>query len=383
MVRRTGRLLALVAFVAAVPSFGAGEPPADQKAKAVEAAAAKFGVTAKTPGVVVATRVKDDTRVFTRGLADLKGAVPITSDTVFELASLSKPFTAVAVLLLHDRGKLDVADAVRKYIPELPEGDPAQPVLISHLLHHTGGLADYLQFGGVQPGKGRCVTNEDLVPEFARQRHKFPARFSPGERFEYSNSGYMLLATVVARASGRPFDEFVRDNVFAPLKMDRSFVYERPDSPGKHAARPPGTPAVGYRRNVQKGKAQWAEAWGCPPRREESVLAVGDGNLWSSAGDMLKWDRAVRERALLKSETWARALSPSKTRDGRTNAYGFGWVLGLTEGRLVGFGHTGDWGGFRTLHWVHDDPDHSAVVLSNHGGFDPELFLVRLSGARR
>src|SRR5262245_22709831 len=184
--------LVLPALVLAVLP-GADPPPA----AAVDALVKRAGFTADGPGFALLV-LHDGRPVLEKchGLANLKTKTPITPKTTFELASLTKPFTATAVLLLAQRGQLALDDDVRKSIPELPPS-PGRPVRLRDLLHHTSGLPEYLAFGGVKGTDPKYRSNADYLKEF----EKHPAKRPPGEQFEYRNSNYMLLATVVSRVA--------------------------------------------------------------------------------------------------------------------------------------------------------------------------------------
>ena len=342
--------------------------------------ATKAGIDKHTPGVAVVSHTPMGIHwVETFGLADLKDGHPIGTGTVFEIASCSKPFTATAILILYDMGKLDIRDPVRKYIPELPPGNKDNPVRIAHLLHHTGGLPNYMAFENVKPKIKGTLVNEDFIPEFARQKDKFPPLFAPGDRNEYSNTGYIILATIIQRVSGQTYGEFMRDHIFALLKMTTTFVYENQQAPFKLPIQASKSVAVAYEKQAKKKTPEWTETWGCPPRRHEELLGVGDGGIWTCLEDMQKWDHAIRERALLKPLTWAKALTPSKTKDGKTNNYGFGWMLDFDGDKLVGFGHNGGWGGFSSWYWLDLAKDRTTILLSNKSGFKPEEFRDQMN----
>jgi CubicO group peptidase (beta-lactamase class C family) len=321
------------------------------------------GIRATDPGIaVLVTRPEGPLLMQGYGRADLKRRVPITPCTRFELASVSKIFTATAVLLLHDRGLISIDDDVRKYIPELPRYGK-KPVRIRDMLRHASGLPHYFRLEDVPRRNKTYLVNADYLNEFARQRPKFPLRFPTGQKFEYSNSNFMLLAIVIERASKKPLGQFLRDVIFAPLGMDNTFVYSSPDSVPANSA-PPCSNAVGY----QRGKRTWVATWGTAPDRSEEHLEVGDGGIWSNLEDMAKWDAAVRANTLLKAATMRLMLTPSKTADGKTNPYGLGWWLYADRvGRLYGLGHDGYWQGFTTSYYYYLIEDHSVVLLSNRG----------------
>jgi len=324
----------------------------------------KFDVSDSTPGVAVGV-YQPGKISYTGGFgrASLTKAGRITAATRFELASLSKPFTALAVLALSDKGKLSTAAPARRYLPELPDYTPGQPITVLHLLRHTSGLPDYMDLTDVGQKNKKYWVNEDYVPEFARQRKKFPHRFKPGEKFEYNNSNYMLLATIAARVAKKPFASVLREHVFARAKMTSAFVYDSQDE----VRRPPPV-AVGY--TPEKGKKPWRESWGAPPDRTETELAVGDGSVFASVDDLLLWDRALRAGSLLKAATMREALRPSTTKDGKTNDYGLGWRLVTgAGGKARAYWHKGVWRGFNALYYRDLAKDRSCVVLSNRGDF--------------
>jgi CubicO group peptidase (beta-lactamase class C family) len=328
-----------------------------------------LAVLVRRPGRVILRRCA--------GLARLRDRAPITPRTTFELASVSKTFTATAVLMLHDRGKLSIHDDVRRYLPELPVYAKGRPIALANLLHHTSGLPDYMDMDDPPTGPKGYRTNEDYVHEFARQRARYPLAFPTGQKYEYNNTNFMLLGLVVARAAKRTFGTFLRDEAFGPAGMAHSFVYESPAA----APRPPAAgcgPAIGYEWRPKKGT--WAETWGAPPVRAETELTVGDGAVWTNLEDMAHWDDAIREHKLVKPATMQMALTPSRTRDGRTNTYGLGWGLYPNDsGGLTGYGHDGAWGGFKTSYYRHLESSRTTVVLSNRGNFDPDKFWYALN----
>jgi len=372
-------LTAALACNCAVPSIGLAELPADEKlVAAIDKVIEKQGFHADEPGVAVLIR-QPGRFLFQKGygLANLKSHKPITPQTVFELASVSKTFTATAVLILHDQGKLSIEDDVRKHIPELPEYHKTHPIRVRDLLQHTSGLPDYMGFEDVPARHKSYHVNDDYVRVFAPQKGKFPLDFPTGEEYEYNNTNFMLLAVVVERAGKRPFARFLHDEIFTPLGMKHSFVFDRPDVAAEAAA--DRVHAVGY--EWRKKKQEWAPSWGLPPDRHEEMLTVGDGSVWTNLEDMARWDEAVRAQKLLKPATWKLALTPSKTRDGQTNGYGLGWGLYFNKGEEVyGYGHDGSWGGFETCYYRYLSADRTTVILSNRGTCDTDKVWTALDG---
>ena len=294
-----------------------------------------------------------------------KEKTPIRFETTFELASLSKPFTSLAVCILKDRGKLSLDDEVRKYVPELPEFDKKNPIRIVNLLQHTSGLPDYTEFDEPKGRHPNYVDNEDYAKLIADKPKLVALHFQPGAKYEYSNTNFMLLALIVERMTKKSLGTFMHDEVFVPLGMKHSWIYERPDPAPKHPTLG-YVNAVGYRKDRQDG---WTPNWGAPPFRTETLLATGDGCVWTSLEDMVQFNAGMHARKLLKPETWKRALAPSHTKNGKTNDYGFGWGLGLEAGgKIAWFGHNGSWRGFRTQYRHYPEGNRAIIVLSNGGG---------------
>jgi CubicO group peptidase (beta-lactamase class C family) len=359
-------LLAMI-LAALAPALNPAAEPRPQLTEKIDAIVHDAGVTAATPGVAVMV-IDRGQAVFTKGygLARLADRTPITPRTTFELASMTKMFTAAAIMILHDRNRLSLDDDIRKFLPELPVYFKDQPATITHLLQHTSGLPDYLAFPSPRGKHPGFVTSADYVAEFARLREKFPPRFKPGQRFEYQNSNFMLLAVVIERITRKSYGEFLRSEVLRPLGMKESWVYESPASAPRVE---PGAAvnALAYR----KGKKDWEAGWGSPPFRAESLLAVGDGGLWTSLEDLGRWDEALRKGSFIKPATLQLAFAPSHTRDGNTNDYGFGFGLTLQDDKVVAIGHNGAWV-FQTLYHRDLIRDRSIVLLSNRDGFPVE-----------
>jgi CubicO group peptidase (beta-lactamase class C family) len=335
----------------------------------VDSLVAYAGVKPDGPGGAVA--VVEGGKVLLQkgyGLAYLHDRTPNTAQTSFELASVSKQFTAAAIMILHDRGKLSLDDDVRKHLPELPVYDRQHPIRLHHLLHHTSGLPQYgdLEVPKVPRRKPHFICNEDFAREFARQRGTFPQQFTPGDRDDYNNGGYMLLALVAQRVSGKPFGTFLRQAIFDPLGMKHSWVYDRPKAHPKN-------PSFGYCKGE---KTLYQEYYGCPPRKNEDWLCVGGSGVWSSALDMAKWDLAWRNGKLFKRATRERALAPWKTNAGEAVNYGYGWNLIFDDkGKLALIAHNGGGPSFCSTNYVNFAEDRCVVVLSNWHEF--ELGWVR------
>ena len=359
-----------------------GPPPAlaapTPLIRAIDRLVAAEGVTDDSPGVAIYI-IQPGRWIFIKGYgrANLKTGDTITSKTIFETGSLTKPMIATAVLLLQDQGKLSIDDDVRTFVPELPQYDAARPIRLRDLLNHTSGLPDYKQFKRVTARHKDFWVNEDYADVFAENLASFPLTFPTGEQFEHSNSNYMLLGLVVARVSGKPFAKFMRDDVFSLVGMVDTFVYENPRTVRAVGDRQPA--AIGYR---QASDEPWKPTWGLPPNRNEEQLAVGESGVWTNLEDMARWDMAWRFAKFLKPETAAGMVFPSKTNDGNMNNYGLGFAIYPNNmGGLLGFGHSGDWGGFRTDYYRYFAADRTSVILSNREDFDTDSFWYKLNDA--
>jgi CubicO group peptidase (beta-lactamase class C family) len=277
------------------------------------------------------------------GLADVGAGVPVTLATVFDLASVSKQFTGLAVLLLARRGLLAPGDDVRRYLPEL-SGLPlaGRPLVLGDLLHHTSGLPDYVAY--VPPEEYPPFTNARLLGWVAGQEFVF----APGsrgvfldDREAYSNTNYALLATVVERVSGRAFPDFLRAEVFGPLGMADSVC----DPWGVGRARRYG-PA------------------GEPVGRPRDIPTYGDGNVYGSAEDFLRWDAGLACPTLVERDWLERAFTPGALDDGTETDYAWGWFVGWYGGRRAVW-HGGGWDGTSTYYARWPEEGLGVAVLSN------------------
>jgi len=284
------------------------------------------------------------------GYSDLiKRKNPLETDSRFELASVSKMFTAMAVMILSEKGKLSYDDDIRKYIPEWPyEG-----VTIRHLLNHRSGIPRYESLADEKwPDKERAVTNETMIDLFVRYR---PAvYFKPDNGFHYCNTNYALLATIVERVSNLEFTAFMRDYIFHPLGMRNSFILHVPDDtllttyiedagvPG-HDVR--GRGLIRVRNNFLNG-------------------VKGDKIMYSTVEDLYQFDKALKYEWLVKNETLSEAFSPgSPSHRRRKDNYGFGWrIRGEADSTVY---HYGWWKGFRTFFLRDMSNEKTLIVLTN------------------
>jgi CubicO group peptidase (beta-lactamase class C family)/microsomal dipeptidase-like Zn-dependent dipeptidase len=285
------------------------------------------------------------------GLADLELRTPAASDTNYRLASVTKQFTAAAILLLAEAGKLQLDDPVRQWLPTLP--DAAQRVTIRHLLTHTGGLIDYEDF---VVDDAPQVHDADVLAILEKQNRTY---FPPGSNYRYSNSGYALLSLIVEQASGQRFAAFLHDRIFQPLGMHATIAFENGVS--TVAARAYGYSASG---------GTWTRT-----DQSSTSAVLGDGGIYSSTRDLARWDAALYDDRLLRRQSRELAFTPATHTDNPSIDYGFGWrITGET------LWHSGETRGFRNVIVRYPERKLTVIVLTNRN--DPEPYPLALAIAR-
>lgn len=281
------------------------------------------------------------------GNANLETRKPITPQTMFRLASVSKQFATMAIMLLEEDGRLAYDDPVADYVPAL-SGFPG--VTIRHLMQHTGGLPDY--YDDIDTSQG-MPTNDDAAAQLARMTDR--VLFVPGERYEYSNAGYDMLAPVVEAVSGMPFARFMRERIFTPAGMPTAVVHDHtlPAIPHRATGYDIDDDGDGFRLD------------------EDSPLngIIGSGGIYASLRDMYRWDQVLYRSELVDPQTLALAYTSGTNAAGEAIDYGFGWRIGRYDGHLMVW-HGGSWIGFRSHILRIPDLGFSVVTLSNRGDFD-------------
>lgn len=289
------------------------------------------------------------------GYADPLKKEPVKPGTIFQLASVSKQFTAAAILLLKGEGRLDFEDPLVKYIPELPYPS----ITLNHLLHHLSGMPNYMYLVDKYWKPDHSPDNEDVVNLLAK--YKLPLFFQPGSRYDYSNTGYVMLATVVERITGLSLNDFLQRRVFQPLGMKNTFVYSSADTTMKK------TQIDGFRA-YRSGYVRIRETHNDGP--------VGDKGVCSTAEDMLKWDIALSKESLINSELLQLAFTPATTSHGKEIPYGCGFRIRDCNGSKVIY-HNGIWEGSRIN--FHRFIDHgSTIIVLNNTSISSNHELVRL-----
>ncbi len=289
------------------------------------------------------------------GLADVKGKRPLTQDTVFRIGSVTKQFVSAAILLSGEEGKLKTSDALEKFFPGFPRGEK---ITLHHLLTHTSGIHSYTGLPGFLCQVTKPTTPAEVIASF----RDVPPDFAPGASHRYCNSGYFLLGEVVRQVQGRPYDDFLRERVFTKEGMTRTGAHR----PGLNLP----DEASGWSRG-DDGKG-WKPAldW-------HMSQAGGAGELYSTAGDLFRWNEALFHGRVLKPETLKEAHTPLKARadapkDGKGASYAYGWVVDQVRG-LPTVWHNGGLDGFTSELRRFPDQNFTIVVLSNSddpiGGF--------------
>jgi len=337
--RRAAAGALVAALVLAAPARAADEALEPRIDARIDAFVRAEMARDRIPGVAVAVVERGHlTLARGYGLANVEHGVPVKPETIFESGSIGKQFTAAAVMLLVEDGKLALADPIAKFFP----GAPAswQQITVRHLLDHTSGMGDWPQDLDLR----RDFSEEDLL----RMVQASPLAFAPGERWSYSNLGYVTLGLLVNKVAGKPYGDVLRERVFAPLGMTTARVISE-------AAIVPDR-AAGYQ--LVDGELQNQE-WVSP-----SVNSTADGSLYLTALDYAKWDAGLDGGTLLRPASLEQIWSPARLRDGSTRAYGFGWHLGELAGHRVAY-HGGAWQGFQTFILRFLDDRRTFIVLAN------------------
>lgn len=294
------------------------------------------------------------------GMANLEHGAPLTADSVFRMASVSKQFTAAAVLRAEDRGLLSLEDPIRRHLPELPAW--AEPVRIRHLIHHTSGIRDYLVVMALAGrGDDAHYTDEDVLAALRRLER---LNFEPGTEYLYSNSGYWLLGQLIERVSGKTLREFAAEQLFGPLGMEATHFHDR------HRELVPGR-ATGYRPRPE------AEGGGFE-RNQTTLEMVGDGGLYTSVRDLRHWERMFLDPDFLGPRFAERLVEPGRLADGSPQDYAGGLSLGEYRG-LRTVSHGGGFVGFRTYSLRLPDFRFAVFVLCNAANADPGALARRVA----
>ena len=309
------------------------------------------------------------------GFRDPENTLPITEDTIFQLASVSKQFTAAAVMLVVRQGLLSLEDKITQYFPELTA---YEDVTVRHLLNHTSGIPDYFDdadwFIKLWKEEKRVPGNDEIL-RFLRETKAKPY-FAPGESLHYSNTGFNLLALLVERRSGVPYEDFLQKNIFEPAGMTATRCCH---------IRRDGAPFENYARATVFENGKWVAD--IDSEEDGDVAAFdglnGDDYVFTNIFDMLKWDRALREGKVLTLEEQKLAYTPAKLNNGEDAVYdeddalgyGFGWAVGHEEALGLVVSHSGGMPGVATWFERFVDADRVLVILSSRDYRDVRAYL--------
>ena len=313
----------------------------------------------KTNDAGMAVLVAQDGKIIFEkgyGQADVEHHVPITPQTTFRIASVTKQFTASAILKLQEEGKLSVDDKLSKYIPDFPRGDE---VTLRELLNHTSGIYNYNRKGYIAIGATNATTTEAIIEMIK----KYPYDFDPGTQWRYDNSGYVLLGYIVAKVSGQTYGDFLRENFFQPLGMTNTGVYRA------HLGLP--HEALGYSlgTNGFEPAPDWDPSW-----------TAGNGAIYSTVEDLYRWNEGLFNGQVLDAASLKAAFTAVKTTE--SQGYGFGWFIDRYHGLRM-MSHSGGFPGFTS--WLMRLPDKkfTVVILANalpgrelHAGQLVDIFMA-------
>lgn len=338
------------------PAGWAGQPvPLSQQQQAlaaqIDASIAPYYKSGE-PGAVVIV-VKDGQPLLRKayGLASVQEGTPLTPDMSLRLGSISKQFTAVAILLLADQGKLAVTDDITKFLPDYPTH--GKKITIEQLLAHTSGIHDYTRKPEFVPNSTKDLSVAQMIDFFKND----PLDFEPGTQWSYSSSGYFLLGAIIEKASGQPYATFVEQQIFVPLGMNDTAYEGHERQPAKRAA-----------GHIRSGEAY------VPNLPLSMTQPYAAGALVSTVDDLARWDAAISDGKLLKASTWLQAFTQAKLTDGKATRSGFGWKVGTWQNTPV-IHHSGGINGFATYAMRLPKEKVYVAVLENSdtGLVDPDV----------
>jgi D-alanyl-D-alanine carboxypeptidase len=348
------RRFAAVAFAAALASSSASGALAQSlspdQTKAIDTLVTSTLADTGVPSASIAV-VQGGKIVFTKAYGKQSDAIPVArTDVPYQIASISKQFTAAAILLLEDQGKLSLDDTVAKYVPGITDGDK---ITIRQLLSHTSGLQDYWPQDYSFAAMEHPTTPQQIVDRWAKK----PLDFAPGTQWQYSNTGYVVAGMIVEKASGMKLLDFLQQNIFTPL--------------GMHPIDQDKAIGAGYPTPYQR--------FALGPVRPERPAAPGwlyaAGELAMTPTDLAKWDIARIDRAVLPADDWQEQETPIKLTDGKDTGYGLGVDVGKTKTGIPYVEHNGEAVGFLSENIVYPDQKAAVVVLTN-SDFSDAVFTM-------
>ena len=340
---------------------------------------------ADEPGAAVLV-LKGEQVVFDKGygLANLETGAPIDGNTAFNIASVSKQFTAVAVLQLVEEGKISLEDPVSKYFPEF-ESDIWKEIQLKHLLSHSSGIPDER---GYLSREEKIEGDEALATEYLKALdHR---NFAPGSSYEYMNPTFVLLGQLVEKVSGQSFPEYVREHIFAPSGMERTVYFDRDaqDPQAAHGYEYADVSDMPEERTAGE-RPKGPHAWYEYDYGEETFFATRpDGGIYTSTHEFVKWENALRKGSVLSNELLQEAMTPhiqvsdspwSLYQNRPHTWYGYGWFIeSAHDGGPRRIYHTGDNGGFKILAARYPEQDALLLVFANRADWDRYRLMLQI-----
>lgn len=335
MSTKMGRITATILVVLACIPCQAQDPFTTKVDQYVQSEMQKQRI----PGLSLAV-IKDGHVILAKGYgyANVEHRVPAKDETIFQSGSVGKQFTATAVMMLVEDGKLSLDDKITKYFINAPESWGG--ITVRHLLTHTAGTTDYPSDFDFR----RDYTEDELL----KRAQAIPLAFQPGEKWAYSNLGYVLLGVLIQRVSGKFYGDFLQERIFRPLSMTTARIISEADIVPNRAA--------GYR--LVKGELK-NQNWVSP-----TLNTTADGALYLTVHDMAKWDAALYTEKLLKKASLNQMWTPVKLKNGKSEKYGFGWSLDDVRGHRI-IEHGGSWQGFKAQISRYVDERLTVVLFAN------------------
>ncbi|HPL54497.1 MAG TPA: serine hydrolase domain-containing protein [Bacillota bacterium] len=308
----------------------------------------EFGGLPNLPSASVIV-IKDGEIVFNKayGCSGVEKNTKAETTTNYRIASLTKQFTAMCIMILKDRGALNYEDKAIDILPDFPEY--GREITVWHLLNHTSGLKEYQDVQHYPAGTTKQLKDKDVFDFYKKQDS---TNFRPGTACQYSDGGYAVLALIIEKVSGMSFAEFLKQNIFIPLEMNNTVAYEEGISEVKNRA---------YGSAVENNKFI---------NKDQSLFSavLGDGGIYTSTVDMYKWDQALYTDKLVSSGTMKEAFAISRTTLGQPVTYGFGW--GKEPNKPGQYVMEGSTKGFRSIYYRNEEKRFSVIILTNKDVFN-------------
>jgi len=295
------------------------------------------------------------------GLADRENEIPNTAQTKFEIGSISKSFSAMAIMILEERGLLNVEDPICQYLSDCP--DAWEPVTIHHLLNHTSGIRDYAEIFDKVFETG--IMDVDPCKEFSKAEiislfKDLPLKFAPGKHYRYTSSGYFLLGVIIEKVSGEDYDVFLKTNILRPLELiETGYAYTNANDVNH---------ALGY--FTDGDQINNAPCW-------DVSIKYAAGGLYSTVGDLYKWDQALYTDQLVSQETLDKMFT-SHVRMGGGKTYGYGWIISKPKGYRI-IEHSGSLPGFLAQLARYPDDQVTIIILKNLRSGTRDLQVIRIN----